>query len=648
VTELTPELIADLTTPQDLQISPDGKQIVYTLRSLSKKEENATSSLWMAATDGSRPARQFTSDDAENDHPRWSPDGSQIAFLSDRAKPGTAQLYSIAVDGGEARPLTPTDNKKPVGHFAWSPGGGQIAFISADEPSEEDERREKERDDARVYGERRPYGRLRLLSLATHEITTLVSGDRHIADVVWHPNGTELAYVVWQTPDLESLGHEVLIERVSLAGDEPHVVCRIPNGIGSLTWSSDGQTLLFIGSISGKMQASNAVYAVPVQGGEPRHLAFGETNCAADLRPLQQDQHIAACFWEGLETKFCVLNTATGSTTALFPVSKGQYIAASYPGWDVRFLHDHMVLAITQCPDHELWNVWAGRSENGVEVSVLKRVSSHQEAFAGLTFGSQEAFYWSAPDGLELDGILVRPPDAPADQPMSTVVLVHGGPYGRWGRDCHLRWGDWAQWLALAGYVVLMPNPRGGLGHGDQFAAAARGDVGGADYADVMAAVDAAVERGIADPDRLGIGGWSQGGFMTAWAVTQTDRFKAGIMGAGVSDWGMMVMTSDVPDFERELGGSAPWEGPGPHLHAKLSPISFAHRVKTPLLILHGENDARVPLSQAVGFHRALREHQVPTEFVIYPREPHGISERAHQIDLLRRVRSWYDRWLRS
>jgi dipeptidyl aminopeptidase/acylaminoacyl peptidase len=119
-------------------------------------------------------------------------------------------------------------------------------------------------------------------------------------------------------------------------------------------------------------------------------------------------------------------------------------------------------------------------------------------------------------------------------------------------------------------------------------------------------------------------------------------------MGAGVSDWGMMVMTSDLPDFERELGGSVPWEGQGPHLHAKLSPISFAHRAKTPVLILHGENDARVPLSQAVGFHRALREHQVPTEFVIYPREPHGISERAHQIDLLRRVRSWYDRWLCS
>jgi Tol biopolymer transport system component len=206
---------------------------------------------WVATTDGSRPARRFTSDDVGNTHPRWSPDGSQIAFLSDRAERGTAQLYVIAADGGEARPLTSTDNKKPVQHFAWSPGGGHIAFISADEPTEEDEKCEKERDDARVYGERRPYARLRLLSLATREITTLVSGDRHIAEVIWHPDGTELAYVVWQTPDLESMGHEMLIEHISLAGDEPRVICRFPSGVGSLTWSADGQTLLFIGSVSG-------------------------------------------------------------------------------------------------------------------------------------------------------------------------------------------------------------------------------------------------------------------------------------------------------------------------------------------------------------------------------------------------------------
>jgi dipeptidyl aminopeptidase/acylaminoacyl peptidase len=228
------------------------------------------------------------------------------------------------------------------------------------------------------------------------------------------------------------------------------------------------------------------------------------------------------------------------------------------------------------------------------------------------------------------------------------VVLVHGGPYGRWAPGLHLWWADWGQWLATTGYAILMPNPRGGFGHGERFAAAARADVGGADYGDVIAMHDAAVERGIADPQRRGIGGWSQGGFMSAWAITQTRRFKAAIVGAGPTDWGIMAATSDLPSFERTLGGSVPWDGVGPHRHAQLSPLSFARDVTTPALILHGQNDARVPLNQAISFHRALREVGTPTELVVYPREPHGIGERAHQLDLLRRVRAWYDRWLRD
>ena len=277
----------------------------------------------------------------------------------------------------------------------------------------------------------------------------------------------------------------------------------------------------------------------------------------------------------------------------------------------------------------------------------LRRLSRHHESLSGGRFGRQQEFRWTAPDGLELDGLFVYPANDAAG-PHPTVVLIHGGPYWRWDRRCHLEPGDWVQWLAAAGYAVLAPNPRGGLGHGHEFAARVRGDVGGADYADVMAAVDAAIERGLADPDRLGIGGWSQGGFMTAWAITQTDRFKAAVMGAGVSDWGMLSLTGDLPHFEAELSGSRPWDGPGPHRAAARSPISFAKRVSTPLLILHGHEDARVPVSQAVGFHRALRDQDATVELVIYPREPHLVHERSHQRDTLRRLRAWYDRWFRD
>jgi dipeptidyl aminopeptidase/acylaminoacyl peptidase len=269
-------------------------------------------------------------------------------------------------------------------------------------------------------------------------------------------------------------------------------------------------------------------------------------------------------------------------------------------------------------------------------------VSDLAPELAEVEWGPQERLAWRAADGLELDGVLILPPGRTrADGPFPLVMLLHGGPYWRSGDDLQLGWGLPGQWLATAGYAVFFPNPRGGLGHGAEFARTVRGAVGVADWPDVESGLDRLVDEGVADPERLALGGWSQGGYMTAWGVTQTARFRAGVMGAGVSDWGMMVAESDVPTFEASLGGSAGWEGPGPHRHDELSPISFAHRVTTPTLILHGEQDERVPIGQARFFARALRAHGVELELVSYPREPHGIGERNHLLDLLSRWREW-------
>ena len=261
---------------------------------------------------------------------------------------------------------------------------------------------------------------------------------------------------------------------------------------------------------------------------------------------------------------------------------------------------------------------------------------------AGVEWASQERLAWRAPDGLELDGLLILPPHRTrADGPFPLVLILHGGPYWRFGDDLQLWWSFPAQWVAAAGYAVFCPNPRGGLGHGAEFARAVRAAVGVGDWPDVESGLDRLVEEGVADPERLALGGWSQGGYMTAWGITQTTRFRAAVMGAGPSDWGMMVAESDMPTFEASLGGSAGWEGPGPHRHDELSPISYAHRVTTPTLILHGEEDERVPVSQARFFARALRARGVEFELVTYPREPHGIGERNHLLDLLGRWRAW-------
>jgi dipeptidyl aminopeptidase/acylaminoacyl peptidase len=453
--------------------------------------------------------------------------------------------------------------------------------------------------------------------------------------------------VTQQVPGVSGMEHELTIERIAVAGGEPHVVCRFPCWIHSLAWSNDGKTLLFVAPVNRTSQSSYAVYAVPAQGGEPRRIALGDESCAGGLRQPRGSARAVVSAGAGLETRLCLLDPTTGTLETTYPATEKDR-ESDLGAWDARPLADGgVVMAVARSTGPEPWEVWAGGAEDAGQTGTLRAISSHQDALAGIVWGRQEALTWTAPDGWELDGLLVRPPGDAGEGALPTVVLVHGGPYGRWSPGFNLGWSNWAQWLALAGYAVLMPNPRGGYGHGEAFAAAARGDVGGADYRDIMAMVDAAVEHGIADPTRLGIGGWSQGGFMSAWAVTQTRRFKAAVMGAGVSDWRTMVMTSDLPGFEAEISSGAPWDGPEQRRPVELSPIYHARAASTPVLILHGEKDARVPLNQAIGFHRALRAHDVPVELVVYPREPHGIGERNHQIDVLKRVRSWYDRWLK-
>lgn len=181
-------------------------------------------------------------------------------------------------------------------------------------------------------------------------------------------------------------------------------------------------------------------------------------------------------------------------------------------------------------------------------------------------------------------------------------------------------------------------------GRGHEFAACVAGAVGTDEWTDVLSGIDQLVAAGVADPDRLGLGGWSHGGFMAAWAVGRTDRFKAVVVGAGISDWGMLAAAGDLGPFEAALGGSAGWEGPGPHRHDELSPISYASRIRTPVLILHGECDTNVPLAQAEFLHRALRRFGTTHEYVVYPREQHAIRERSHQIDVLRRTQAWFAR----
>lgn len=637
-TPLTEEMVVSLAYPDDPQLSPDGSRVAYVTACYGQEGDHPEGAIWVAPTDGSSMAQQWTFSGGRDDTPRWSPDGGTLAFLSDRANRGTKALHRMPANGGEAEKLV--ERKKSIASFAWAPDGARIAFLAPDNLTDADEQREKERDDADVYSERWSYDRLHLLDLASGAVTTLPTGEMHITECAWSPDGATIAFLAQPTPELDDR-HKTAIFTIPAAGGDARHLCQTTGG-NNLAWSESeaiGDMLVFVAPHEPMPQCSYTVWAVSADGGEPTVIGPGanETACATNLRAVPGQPPITIAIARGLTTELVNINTPTG-LPALFCAHPTGDLGAFSVAMPPRTAAPVIAVVRSAGGDpHELWVGPPGK---------LHRVSDHHAALRDVQFGKQEPFFWTAPDGLALDGILIRPPDAP-EGPLPTVVYVHGGPYSRWTNGWNLRPLNWGQWLATHGYAVLMPNCRGGMGHGNTFATAARGNVGGADYYDLMAAVDAAVARGIADPERLGIGGWSQGGFMTAWAITQTHRFKAGVMGAGVSDWNMMTMTSDLPTFEAALGGDRPWDGPGPHNAARLSPISYAKSAATPLLILHGKEDARVPVSQAIGFSRALREQNVPVQLVTYPREPHGVRERTHQRDILRRVRAWHDQWLK-
>jgi dipeptidyl aminopeptidase/acylaminoacyl peptidase len=632
--QLTPELMADMRSPTDPQVSPDGRWIVASVGVASNRDEHPVAALWLAPTDGSTPARQITTGLAEDSKPRWSPDSGTIAFLSDRAKRGKAQLQLLALGGGEARALT--DEPGGVSGLCWLPGdAARIAYITPDaKDEEEEERRKRERDDTFVYGEFWPYGRLKILDVASGETRRIEVGQRHIYDLAAAPEGKRLVVLLADTPDIDSGATTSAIGIVDVEGGEVSTAYETGSNVDAPTWARDGSRLYYVAAGGGSPVSSDQLWSLALDGGaRPELMTPDLPACVALIARGAGETDLLASVAEGVESALYRFDPVSGE------LSKLAHFGGELRGLSVS--DDGGVVGALGSTPERPFDMYAGNPRAG-----MRRVSDLHDYLDGVELGPQEVVTWER-NGLTLDGILMWPPGkGRADGALPTVVSIHGGPYGRWTNSFGVIGRPFAQYLAAQGYLVFLPNPRGGAGHGQAFAESVHNTVGDEDYLDIMAGVDEIVAQGIADPERIGCGGWSQGGFMTAWIVGHTDRFKCGVMGAGVSDWGMMIATSDIPSYEWHMGGGNPYEGVGPHTFDAQSPVSFLSNVKTPLLVVHGQEDARVPLSQGTFFHRGLLHYGVPTELVTYPREPHGIRERNHVIDLHKRVAGWYQRWI--
>ncbi|GAA2693019.1 alpha/beta hydrolase family protein [Actinoplanes palleronii] len=618
MTGLTAEHVVDGRTPQTPALAPDGRRVAYVLAPASRRGGHANTEVWLL--DGT--ARRITADTATESQPRWSADA--LFFLSDRAHRGRPQLHRFTA--GTVTAVT-----------SWGAGildhlpladPDLVALLAEDEPTERP-------GDVIVVGEREPRARLRLLDLRTNRITTPdVFPDRHVVGLRQRPDGGPLAVLTQASADYDygpRTGRLHLFDPVTGVAEE---LGPVGADAHSLAWwpAEDGWHIGYVALTPPVLHAGTAVFDLSLTSGSRTNRTAGLPMCPTEL--CQTGTAPLLLCADGLTTVVSRLDPA-GLTTLLHHPGRLDALTATPDGARIA------VLATTR---YRLADVHLGPP-----TGPLDRVTDTHPELNGIPLGTQQPLTYHAADGLALDGLLVLPPGhTAADGPFPLVTIAHGGPYDRYADHLQLSWAPSAQWLATAGHAVFLPNPRGGKGHGHDFAARVAGRVGQEEWTDILTGIDLLVTRGIADPDRLGIAGWSHGGFLAAWAVGQTGRFRAALVGAGVTDWGMLAATGENGQFEAALGGSTGWSGPGPHPHDAVSPISFAGRIRTPVLILHGADDPNVPLGQAVYLHRALRHFGAEHEFVIYPREGHRIQERHHQLDLLHRTRAWFDRWLRS
>jgi dipeptidyl aminopeptidase/acylaminoacyl peptidase len=616
---LTPEMTLQRWSISDLRLSPDGSRLAMVVSEPSKPSGQRRNIWIYDFSEGS--LKQFTASVKSDSRPRWSPDGRTLAFLSNRE--GESQIYLVPLDGGEAVALT--DSKTGIRSFEWAPDGKRMALETTTPKSEEEEKKEKEKDDARIVG--KPEGRtlFQVLDVASKTAKTLIQGPWRISEYAWTPDGESLVAAATDDPRRDVFSEKIY--RVA-AADGAMALLSAPAGpFGGLRISPDGKTLAYVGC-RGDGPEPHDLVVQPLGGGAARNLTAG---------PI--DRPIGGFLWENDGSFFALADEGFGN--AFFTVTadgKARRSDVTPPllvGSYVKGKNGLAFVGESSMEPPELWLAPAGEK--------AKKVSHFNKDWDDIRLFKPDVVRYSSFDKKEIEAALYRPEgNAPGTKPPA-VILVHGGPTGAWTN----RFNAWAQLLAGRGFVVLSPNVRGSTGYGYDFMVINRYDWGGGDFKDVMAGADWLVRQGLADPARLGIGGWSYGGYMAAWAVTQTTRFRASVSGAPMTD-----LASEFGTESPGVNVGDTWALGTPYENLPLftarSPVTFVKRVKTPTLLLCGEDDATDPVGQCYEFHRGLERYGVETEFVVYPREGHGPREEKHRIDVLNRVVGWFEKYLKE
>lgn len=657
--------LCNLEIPETIKFSPERQRVLYSTQLYwgHCKGKHTVSTLWLASTGQPNSSRQLTSGVFNDSSPAWHPNGESIAFVSDRAKQGEQwAIYTLRTkEGCEAEPLTPVENTQPIATFAFSPDGQLIAFLSPDEKTAEQKRREKDGEDVQVWGEDWAHARLRIVDLQSKQIRSL-GLDRHVRGLSWSPAGNRLAIVSNRTPHIEErflTGSVISVVDAQLTTVQD--VCHIPREVEDLTWAKDGKLYFRAGFPVGTVFRGYGVYATDPDLPSPGYerVASGIDDDTTGL--AQANGEVIVKLEHRLEGRICLLDGKV-----LY--SKKEELEA----FDVSFTpdSDEIVLAVATSNINNPAEVFTTTASGGAMV----QLSNHGRAFKDHAFGACNFLTFLSTDGkAEVDSMYLTPAayanqnDDPAPiKPLPTVVLIHGGPNTRLTNAFNTYYYYYTPYLLSLGYGILIPNYRGSSGRGERFASWSIDGTGIYDYADLIAGTQNAIEQGYADKDRLVVGGYSQGGFLSLLCSVRNGshklgwKFKASIAGASICDIDAMALTCDVANtFEPELhNGRVVWNmTQNDTRNRAASALWLFHdtmerskqkgeTIVPPMLILHGASDERCHISQAWGMRRALESQKLPFEFVTYPRQGHFFTEQKFWIDMALRIGRWCERYI--
>ncbi len=611
------------------RISPDGARVAYTVSEVKMekdKEWKSTTHVWVVPTNGGK-ARQYTRGDKSATAPEWSPDGTMLAFLTDREKDGERQVWMMNADGGEAWSVT--SHKGGVSGFHFSPDGKRLVFTAVDQPNKDEEDRKKVKDDTMVIDHDIKMTHLWLFDLDKKEEKRLTQGDWTVSDPQWSPDGTRITYTTRPTPRADD-GALSDVWMVTVASGEKKKLVGDPGNGDTARWSPDGQWIAYTGNRDRAYGgvSTSYLYLIPANGGTAKELtakfdlSVGTPVWSRDGKTIYFSTNVLEAielYAADVATGAVKQLTSRGGSTGITEISK-----------------DGKTIVGTMSSPNQPTEIYVSSMDFGS----IKPLTSHNAWLNDYSLAQSEVVKWKSKDGTEVEGVLTKPVGYALGK-VPFLLNPHGGPTGASINNFN----STIQVLAANGFAVLQPNFRGSTGKGLAFAQANKNTWGKGDYEDCMSGVDAMIAAGIADPDRLGAFGWSYGGYMTFWIDTQTDRFKAISPGAGLTNIYSMYSQTDIHRYLNWFyTDKAPWQNAD--LYWDRSPMKYVGNVKTPTMIMHGQVDTRVPIAQAQEFYQALVELKVPVEFVVYPRENHGFTEPRHNMDRVRRYVKFFAKYL--